>query len=174
MTKENIKEITLEILREVLNYNSESGFFTWNVMTGRRNRVGSVAGTISSRGYVKIKVLGKAYYAHRLAWLYFYGDWPNGEIDHVNRIRSDNKIRNIRLASRSENLCNKTIQKNNILKIKGVSKCAQGKDRPFYSRITKNGNRVYLGSFGTIEEASFAYKVAAQTMHGDFCVKGDL
>ena len=91
--------ISAERLREVLDYNPETGEFTWKIATGRRVRVGGRAGTVSAKGYIVIKVFNINYQAHRLAWVHVYGVWPEKELDHSNRLRSDNSINNLRLST---------------------------------------------------------------------------
>lgn len=96
-------------LCRILRYNSDSGGFTWLVSTGPRGVVGRAAGTVSSFGYVVIKLNGVLYKAHRLAWYVAHGEWPaaNMEIDHINRLRGDNRLCNLRVVSRSLNMRNK-------------------------------------------------------------------
>lgn len=80
-----------ETLKSILKYDAFSGLFSWAVKR-QKVVVGSVAGSKNSLGYVQIKISGKLYHAHRLAWLYVYGYMPEKEIDHINRIRDDNRI----------------------------------------------------------------------------------
>ena len=93
--------ITQEELKELLDYNPETGLFTWNVYNNIKNK--TTAGTFND-GYIQIKIKQKIYQAHRLAWLYVYGEWPKGQIDHINGIRDDNRIENLRDVTNRETL----------------------------------------------------------------------
>ena len=90
---------------DVLHYNPDTGDITWKV-NRVRVKAGSVAGTRNRDGYICIKVFGVVYMAHRLAWFLHYGANPLTEIDHGNRVRHDNRIRNLRLATRPQNMMN--------------------------------------------------------------------
>jgi hypothetical protein len=103
--------------------------------------------------------------AHRLAWLWVYGEWPTEDLDHINRNREDNRISNLRLASRSENMANTCGRKDNALACRGVHKLASGKYR---AAISKNGKKYDLGIFPELREASAAYKTAQRQLYGDF------
>lgn len=153
--------LTAERLRELFSYDPETGIFVCRV-SRRRARAGDVAGHIS-HGYVAIPIERRIYLAHRLAWLYVHGVWPSGEIDHINRIRSDNRMCNLRDATRAENAQNKPVQRNNKSGYRGVS---QYKKTSFWqARIKTNGRQIYLGHFATPEAASAAYASAAAVMH---------
>lgn len=96
-------ELTVERLKELLYYDPETGKFSRLVSNSNRVKVGDIAGTLNSRGYLQIQIDGKLYKAHRLAWLYTHKAWPADQIDHVNRDRTDNRISNLREASSAEN-----------------------------------------------------------------------
>lgn len=92
-------------LKELLHYDPNTGIFTWRVnRRGRFARKGSVAGTVDFNGYIAMGVDNRRYYAHRLAWLYVFGYYPPEDTDHINEIKTDNRIVNLRCASRSENM----------------------------------------------------------------------
>ena len=82
-------------LRALLTYDKDTGVFRRNTSSGGQE-IGSIAGTISKYGYIRIRIKNKAYFAHRLAWLYEYGVWPENEIDHINGEKSDNRLINLR------------------------------------------------------------------------------
>lgn len=86
--------LTVERLRELLDYDPETGVFRWKEPR-RKCRVGEVAGSLRKDGYVKIQVDGRFYQAHRLAWLCVYGVWPSA-IDHIDGNRANNAIANLR------------------------------------------------------------------------------
>ena len=156
----------LDRVRDLLDYNSKTGVFTWNV--GRRGtaRKGSVAGHFSN-GYLRIKIDDSLFTAHRLAWYISTGKDPGDSLlDHKDGDKTNNSLSNLRLADTPENGWNRKVSSNNRLKVKGVSYNKQkGK---YVSAIMFNGKRKFLGYFETVEEASEAYKKAAQEFHGDF------
>lgn len=156
--------VTVDRLRQVLNYNPETGVFIWKIPTGKRTKVGSVAGSIRKDGYRPIKVDGHRYLAHRLAWLYQTGEWPTDVIDHINGDPSDNRIANLREASRFQNQQNQGVRKNNTSGFKGVS-LSRGR---WCAEIRVHGKKKSLGSFDTPEEAHAAYCTAAEQFHGKF------
>lgn len=131
-------------LKELLVYNPYSGVFTWRVSKGRSKR-GVSAGTVSSGGYVQIKLDGKRYLAHRLAWLYMTGSWPEPEIDHINRVRNDNRFHNLREATKQQNQTNKGLQKNNTSGFIGVSWCKRS--NKWRSQIKHQGRVKTIGYY---------------------------
>lgn len=145
--------ITSAGLKEVLHYHPETGIFTWNVQPHKRIALGSRAGCLKANGYIYIKIDGKAYLAHRLAWLYVNGEWPVNEIDHVNVVSSDNRIENLRGATSSENKHNKLISQITVSGFLGV--CRKGKR--WQAQIELASKKHYIGLFDTPEEASAAY-----------------
>lgn len=121
---------------------------------------------MKKKGYIAIKVNGKTYKAHRLAWLYVYGVFPKEQTDHLNGIKSDNSIKNLREATASENMLNRKHFKNSASPFKGISfHKGQGK---WTAKIQVNKKRLWLGSFNTINSAVKAYKEAAIKLHGNF------
>lgn len=122
-----------------------------------------MAGTVEKNGYTVIKLAGKTYKAHRLAWLHVYGRWPVDQIDHINRVRTDNRLCNLREASRSENQINTRRLVNRTSGVTGV-KLHKRKRMRFEARITVRGKRLYLGLFERLEDAQQAYSVA-RTLH---------
>lgn len=102
----NKKQLTYERLNEPLDYNPETGEFIWKSPNNRRVRVGAVAGTLGHMGYCIITIDGKHYRAHRLAWLYVNGYTPENGVDHINRVKNDNRICNLREVSQQCNIRN--------------------------------------------------------------------
>ena len=156
------KTITHTQLLERLHYDPETGIFTRTVVSGGC-LVGSVAGTADGRGYQQIRIGGRKYLSHRLAWLYVYGALPCKHLDHVNRDKSDNRISNLREATRSENNQNRGPQKNNTSGYRGVS--WNSRFLRWQARISVCGKRKSLGYFDTAEIAFEAYKAAARLLH---------
>ncbi|HAS0888998.1 TPA: HNH endonuclease, partial [Enterobacter cloacae subsp. cloacae] len=106
--------LTQNRLKEVLRYDPLTGVFYWLNPTAYCMHPGDVAGFVDYTGYAYIKVDRVKYSAHRLAWLYVHGSMPEEQIDHVNNNRSDNRISNLRLASRSQNMMNQYVRKDSI------------------------------------------------------------
>ncbi len=151
-------------LKYLLTYDEETGEFTRNFKRGGRSK-GSVAGTIESNGHRQMRIDGVLYLAHRLAWLYTYGEWPPYELDHINNIRDDNRLCNLRLAKPGQNAKNRKLNKNNISGFKGVSYHNSGR---WQAQIQSDKCLVYLGLYETPEEAYEAYKNAALRLHKEF------
>lgn len=149
--------MTQDELKKLLRYDQETGVFTWEVATSKKIFVGQIAGTVTQEGYVRIGALQKYYLAHRLAWLYVNGEMPDGEIDHINRIRTDNRISNLRAVSRKQNCENLGVRSDNTTGFRGVRKDNRPGKRPFVARVMNYGKDIYIGSFQTAEEASDAY-----------------
>lgn len=148
--------LTQERLKELFSYDPGSGDFT-RIMVTNRWKKGSKAGGLGGRGYISIEISGKTYKAHRLAWLYMTGNWPD-EIDHINHNKADNRIINLRSATRSENCKNRTINKNNKCGVMGVD--WRESANKWRSRINVNGKDVFLGYFDKMSDAVIARKEA--------------
>ena len=155
--------ITAEELREQLNYDPETGVFTWRVKTRQKNIAGRVGHLNKTTGYVSISVRKKTYLAHRLAWLHTYGCWPRKEIDHINRVRSDNRIANLREATRAENCANRK-KRPTRYRLNGVFLVG----RRFGARVYVEGIPAYLGVYDTEIEAHAAYVAAVSMAFGAF------
>ena len=148
-------------LRELLDYDAETGVFTWRVSQGR-GYAGAVAGTVRQDGYIAIKLDGRLYKAHRLAWLHEHGEFPDDEIDHINGDRSDNRPGNLRVVTRLINAQNRRrSQSNNRAGILGVSR---HRNR-WQAQIEVAGKNKHLGCFNTQEAAHAAYVAAKRQTH---------
>lgn len=160
------ERLTHERLREVLDYDPATGLFTWRVRTGPRCKIGDAAGTLHKKGYVRIKVDGVYYAAHRLAWLYVTGRWPHEQVDHRNRSRADNRWMNLRLATNSQNQANSLSRRSERGEgLKGAYRTRQGR---WQAIIRRERRAVFLGTFNTEQEAHAAYLNAAIHQHGEF------
>jgi hypothetical protein len=159
-------DLTQSLLKEMLNYDEKTGIFTWRVKSSRSVKVGQVAGGLCGAGYWQIRINRKPYLAHRLAWLYLYGEWPKGVIDHKSGDTLENKSSNLRDCSRVENNQNMRKSKNNSSGFKGVS--FNKKSKKWHASAGLNGKVVYLGYHSTPEKANEAYQDFAKKNHGEF------
>ena len=157
-------ELTSDLIRHYFDYNPETGDLVYRVSKTGNGVLGRVAGTVNARGYRVVKVDGKTYRSHRLIWLWMTGSWPTHHIDHINGDPLDNRWVNLRAATRSQNMRNRKVSKNNKLGLKGVS-MFQGK---FAATIYLNGRNKLLGRFETAEEAAEAYRKAADLYYQEF------
>lgn len=132
--------LTVEELKKHLTYNPETGSFTWN-------KNGKQAGGKNELGYVCLILSRRKYRCHRLAWFYSFGVWPDGEIDHINRNKSDNRICNLRIIGHSENAQNKIAQSNSKSGIKGV----------FWQRDIRRWKVIVRVSRKTVHNRSFVF-----------------
>ena len=163
-----LNDLTAERLRSTLDYNPETGVFTWKV--GRRRvKKGSIAGSPNTSGYRYIKVDGRRYIAHRLAWLYYYNEWPKGHLDHKDRNRANNAISNLRECTFSENPQNSTRSRGSS-KYRGVCWCKRA--NKWVARISVNNKVIYLGVFDDELEAANAYKQAKEKYHPFYWKEG--
>jgi len=158
--------ISAEKLRLLLSYSSETGEFRWRVSRGGGVKAGELAGCLNRRGYWIIRINGKNYYAHRLAWLHVYGRWPKSEIDHINTFRDDNRLINLREATRSQNGGNIGLPSRNTSGYKGVhwNKASQ----KYQVHIQADRKKFYLGLFDCPIVAHSAYLVKARELFGEF------
>jgi hypothetical protein len=157
--------ITQQRLMELLAYDEHTGDFHWRV-NFKVIKAGDLAGSPTWNKYWRIAVDGREYPAHRLAWLYVYGSVPaHLEIDHKDRCKTNNRIANLRLATRSQNQNNIPSRRDSLVPLKGVTKHPDGK---FQAQIKVNGRSRYLGLFTSAEAAHAAYSAVAAASHGEF------
>lgn len=163
-------DLTAVRLRELLDYNPDTGVFTWKSHTvahgkkGKRMLIGSEAGGLDGYGYRKIGLFGSKYAAHNLAWLYVKGEWPRHTIDHINGIRTDNRIENLRDVSRRIN--NENLRSARSHNRSGMLGAYYHKFSGLYgSRITVQGREISLGYFKTAQQAHDAYIAAKRRLH---------
>ena len=154
--------ITQERLRTLFTYDPKTGCLSRRVSVKGRN-VGDVLGTEKPKGYIVGVVDGRMYRVHHLVWMYHHGYFEK-ELDHINRIRCDNRIENLRPCNHSQNLGNARAR---IHKYKGVTFCKQTQ----MWRAQLNG---HLGRFDTIEEAALAYNEAAMKHFGEFAYLNEI
>jgi hypothetical protein len=154
--------MTADELRDFLLYDPVTGIFTWKQRAAKCIHIGDIAGNVDKIGYVTIGIKKKIYKAHRLAWLYTHGNWPVGLIDHINGIKSDNKLTNLRVVDETGNSENiRQPNKRNKSGFLGVI-WYQNKWR---ASITVNKKTRWLGDYATPEEAHQAYLLAKRKYH---------
>jgi hypothetical protein len=154
--------VNQEQLKELLWYDALTGVFRWRKSANSQTKPWDIAGSLHSQGYVHIMVAGKRYLAHRLAWLYQTGSWPSKSVDHINGVKNDNRWRNLRDVSHSENLQNQTkASKGNKSGLLGV---VTRRNR-ITAQIKVNGKIIQLGRFPTAEQAHAAYLSAKAIYH---------
>jgi hypothetical protein len=157
--------VTQELLKQQLHYDPATGHFTY-IHSMHKLAAGTIAGSLSSHGYVKIIVSKRTYSAQRLAWLYMNGEWPKGEIDHKDNNRTNNSWDNLREATKSQNQSNAAVRKDNKSGFKGVT--WDRRSNKWRAAIRFNKKRFSLGGYDTAEEAYAAYCAAATKYHGEF------
>ncbi|EII4275234.1 HNH endonuclease [Salmonella enterica] len=157
-------------IRDLIDYNSENGVLTAKVnFSGRQ--AGSVIGSQTWQGYYAFSLFGKKCFAHRLAWLLHYGEWPSQPIDHINGIKTDNSIRNLRLCSLSQNQFNKPTQKNNTTGVKGVY--WNKRDKRYVASVQFNGKKYSAGHHKDIDSAKEAVMKLREKLAGEFTNHGE-
>jgi hypothetical protein len=155
----------IDALRQKYRYDSDSGLFYRLEAFGDRCPAGSVSGNVSGRGYLYLYHKNKSYLAHRVAFAFINGRWPEFQIDHINGDKLDNRACNLREASHSQNLFNQRVKRNSTSGVKGVFPIPKGRWR---AEIKAHGKVYRLGHYDTIDEAASAYEKAAQRLHGEF------
>lgn len=159
--------LTQARLKEIVHYCSETGKFTW-IMDRGGAWAGKSAGCDrnTKSGYIYIRIEERLYRAHRVAWLYVHGEWPTLHIDHINGVRDDNRIENLRLATQTQNLYNKRACKNSKTGVKGV--CWDSSTGRYQVKISINGRAKHIGRYDSVEEGAAAYAEASRKHHGEF------
>jgi HNH endonuclease len=151
-------------LIDALEYNENTGEFIWRKKIASKVVVGKRAGNNKPipNGYLTMRVFGKNYYQHRMAWFYVHGRWPKHEIDHINQDKTDNRISNLREVTRLENCRNSPLRPNNTSGYCGV---VWDKSRQVWvARIIEGGREKFLGYFNNKEDAAEARKQAEQRL----------
>ena len=156
------QELTQDLLRELFNY--KDGHLYWKSKPNSRIDISKPAGSIWN-GYVRIRINGKSYRAHRLVFLVHHGYLPK-EIDHIDGNKSNNAIENLRPATHSQNAHNAGKRKDNTSGFKGVTWYKPAKK--WLARIKFKGKQNHLGYFDTAEQAYAAYCQAANKLHKEF------
>ena len=157
---------TIDLLNELLSYDSSTGILKWKKDVSRRVKAGNQAGSPSSTGHINIELNGKCLKAHRVAWLLHYGKWPDLHLDHIDGNPSNNMISNLREVTRSQNMINRKMHANNKSGFKGVHKRSNG--NKWKAQIKFQGKVMHLGYFDDPEMAAKAYRAASDSYHAGF------
>jgi len=169
------QNVNAETVRGLFDYSPDSGVFVNKVTRGNK-RKGTVAGIIDHTGYVRITINRVPYLAHRLAWLYVYGEWPAKDIDHKNRNRSDNRITNLRLADKSENQFNKSVAFSNKLQLKNICETKHLVNGIWYSyykvSIDKKPFKRIQKNFKSLDDAIMFRDAMLEQYHKNFASLG--
>jgi hypothetical protein len=162
------KSIPVERLRELFDYDEDSGLVTWRVKVKHAGApIGATAGSKSKAvGYIYVGVARELFLLHRVIWAMKTGTWPATEIDHIDLDRTNNRWSNLRLATRPQNSANGSLRSTNKSGLKGA--CWDRRRNCWRATITINWKHTHLGRFDTPEEAHAAYCEAARKYHGDF------
>lgn len=153
-------------VRELLSYDPETGIFTWKVSPVGWLKPGRVAGQTNNKGYIVIGIERRSVMAHRLAWLYMTGEWPDRQVDHIDCARANNRWSNLRLATPSQQSGNARLRRDNTSGFKGVS--FMRRKNLYIAQINKGGRLKFLGYFRDPSEAHAAYVAAAEEYWGEY------
>lgn len=159
-----MSDLTQEQVKELFDYDSENGW-----MIRKKDNHGRVVNRpcghkpVHSAGYGQVNIDGKIYFAHRVIWLWHKGEWPENDIDHIDRDPMNNRIENLRSATRSENNQNASIRKDNSSGFRGVY--YHKAKKKYMAKIKVGDRQIYLGLFDTTEEAFLAYQLAKIQYH---------
>ena len=156
--------LTLARLREILDYEPDTGHLIWRVRTSNRITVGRIAGSAHCAGYIQVCIDGQMFLGHRVAWFHIQGTWPAFEIDHLNGVRTDNRLVNLRDVPAAVNMQNlrraSTRSRSGIL---GVSWSHHS--QKWTAQISLNNQQRNLGMFDSIEEAQAVYLSEKRRLH---------
>lgn len=155
-------DLTAQWLRSRVAYDAATGKMLW-ARCSQTWRNGSEVGYLAPSGYMVTNFGKSPYLVHRLVWLFVHGRWPAGEIDHINGRRDDNRLCNLREATRAQNARNRAAK--NGRAIKGVTLTKRGK---WQAQIRCDGKNLYIGTYETAAQAGAAYALKATELHGEF------
>lgn len=160
-TKKEPEKLTQKRARELLDYDPETGLLTWKVNRRGSAKAGDVIKTVNGAGYVQLAIDSKKYLAHRVIWLWYYGYLPENQVDHINRVRSDNRLCNLREIATSCNVQNSCVSTRNRTGVKGVSVNKHG----CHASIMIGGKQIHIKTVHDFTEA-VAHRLAAEQCLG--------
>lgn len=155
--------VTYDMANTLFDYCKDTGVITRKISTNNRNKAGDEAGRINSQGYRCVSVNYIKIRIHRLVWMMHYGSWPDGEVDHIDHQKTNNRISNLRLVTHHENTKNTSKSKANTSGKTGVS--FDKLNKKWESYISSGGKKIKLGRFDTVELAVEARKSAEVTFN---------
>jgi len=155
-----------EYISTLLRYDPDTGDLYWRVTKSPKAAAGQKAGSVNQHGHVNLQIDKKMYAAHQIVFLLHHGYIPK-EIDHINRVKTDNRIENLRPCTSTQNKGNIGLLRTNSTGIRGVSR--NSRSGKYHAQIKINGKQTYLGRFDTLEEAEVMYRGAARLYFGEFC-----
>ena len=155
-----------DYISTLLRYDPDTGDLYWRVTKSPKAAAGQKAGSVNQHGHVNLQIDKKMYAAHQIVFLLHHGYIPK-EIDHINRVKTDNRIENLRPCTSTQNKGNIGLLRTNSTGIRGVSR--NSRSGKYHAQIKINGKQTYLGRFDTLEEAEVMYRGAARLYFGEFC-----
>ena len=165
-------KLTKDEVMQRLDYDPRTGEFRWRDTGNNRTKAGDLAGHVGKEGYCRITLsVGgrmKRVMAHRIAWLVVHGEWPTGFVDHIDENKLNNRISNLRLATKAQNTMNTGNRSDNVLGARGVTYRKAQTQKPYIAKISVNGKQQLIGSYATVAEAQAAYDAAALVIQGEW------
>ena len=157
--------LTPDYLKQLFRYDDETGNLIWQITKSATAFVGSMAGSINAKGHINLQIDKKMYAAHQVVFMLHHGFIPC-EIDHINGVKTDNRIENLRVCTSSQNKGNIGLLKSNCSGYRGVS--LNKRSGMYHAQIKINGKQTYLGRFATPKDAAIVYNKAAKEHFGEF------
>lgn len=158
--------MTAEELRDAFNYDPNTGDLCWKIRPANNVKVGVPIRAKNTSGYYHVGFRRRVYVVHRLIWFMTYDEWPELEIDHINCDKLDNRLENLRLASKGQNLTNIPKSDGRTSKYKGV--CWKKSNKCWTAQISHEGKCIWLGHFDNEYDAHVAYCEAAKRLKGEY------
>jgi hypothetical protein len=156
-------EAELEYAKQMLEQSAD-GSFVWIKSNSNRAPVGSIAGSVSTAGYIQIALNNKDFYGHRISWAFNKGLPLPDYIDHINGNSQDNRIENLRSVTMSQNLANSKTYSSNKLGVRGVRRNAKGR---YVASMTHNQKYIHIGIYSTLDAAIKARQEKAEEIYGE-------
>lgn len=158
--------ITQKLLHKLFDYDRQTGIFSRKIVLSNASKIGEPLGKNSKNRHINIGIGRKSYRAHRLAWIYVYGEDPQGVVDHINGDPTDNRIDNLRVATQSHNICNSKIPTTNKSGVKGVSWDHERKK--WFAKIHYKKKQYALGRYLNFDDAVEVVRKKRLELHGEY------